>query len=92
MAGLDEADQHGANGIRVDRHDDQHRHDRRDRGAGIRRVELITGRERRRQWTAVEKAQIIRESFEAGANVSAVARRHGLSINLLHHPPDTPQA
>jgi hypothetical protein len=37
-------------------------------------VELITGQRRRRRWTAEEKARIVAESFEEGANMSEVAR------------------
>jgi transposase len=37
----------------------------------------------RRQWTASEKAQILAESFFPGANISAVARRHGVGANVL---------
>ena len=45
-------------------------------GAGRRRIEIITGPERRRRWSAAEKQAIVAESFEQGAVVSAVARRH----------------
>jgi transposase len=38
-----------------------------------------------RRWTPQEKARITAESFEPGANVSAVARRHGVSVGLLHY-------
>jgi len=48
-----------------------------------RRVELITGQRRRRRWTAQEKARIVAESFEEGANISEVARRHGVVRGLL---------
>ena len=50
-----------------------------------RRVEVISGVERRRRWSREEKARITAESFVAGANVSDVARRHALSLGLLHH-------
>lgn len=46
---------------------------------------MITGSERRRRWAPEEKARITAESLEPGANVSAVARRHGVSIGLLHY-------
>jgi transposase len=49
----------------------------------VRRIELITGSGRRRRWTSDEKARIVLESLEPGANVSAVARRHGLSPQQL---------
>jgi transposase len=45
---------------------------------GIRRLEVITGAGGRRSWSRDDKARIIAESFAVGANVSAVARRHGL--------------
>src|SRR3712207_5726136 len=47
------------------------------------RVEVISGRERRRAWTAEQKLQI-GESFEAGASPIAVARRHGIGSGLLY--------
>jgi transposase len=69
--GHQHAHQHGAQGgLRDDR---------------LRRIEVITGRERRRRWSADEKAQITAESFAPGANISAVARRHGMSVGLLHY-------
>lgn len=51
--------------------------------AGIRRIELITGAERRRRWSDDDKARIVVESFAPGANVSEVARRNGLSPQQL---------
>lgn len=38
---------------------------------------------RRRSWTAAEKRRIVAETFEPGASVSTVARRHDLNANLL---------
>ena len=43
------------------------------------RIEVITGVERRRKWSAQEKAAIVAESLAEGAVVSEVARRHGLN-------------
>jgi transposase len=57
--------------------------DARQEGDSYRRVEVITGQRRRRRWTAEEKARIVRESFEADANISEVARRHGVARGLL---------
>jgi transposase len=48
-----------------------------------RRIELITGVERRRKWSVQEKVEIIAESLVEGAVVSEVARRHGLSPQQL---------
>ena len=64
-----------------DAHDDSHqeRHQR----SGYRRIELITGEARRRPWSAEEKSRILAESFEPGAKVADVARRHGMNRSLL---------
>ena len=57
--------------------------DARQEGGSYRRIEVITGQRRRRQWTAEEKARVVPESFEEGANISEVARRHGVVRGLL---------
>jgi transposase len=57
--------------------------DARHEGDSYRRIEVITGQRRRRRWTAEEKARIVAESFEEGANISEVARRHGVVRGLL---------
>jgi transposase len=49
----------------------------------VRRIELITGTGRRRQWSDDDKAHIVVESLKPGTNVSEVARRHGLSPQQL---------
>ena len=49
----------------------------------VRRIELITGTGRRRRWSTDDKARILVESFKPGANVSEVARRHGISPQQL---------
>lgn len=54
-----------------------------DAVTSVRRIELITGAGRRRQWSGDDKARIIVESFTPGANVSEVARRNGLSPQQL---------
>ncbi len=51
--------------------------------ARLRRIEVLTGAERRRKWSAEEKAEIVAESLAEGAVVSDVARRHGLSPQQL---------
>lgn len=51
--------------------------------ARLRRIEVITGAERRRKWSAREKAEIVAESLSEGAVVSEVARRHGLTPQQL---------
>ena len=57
--------------------------DARQEGDSYRRVEVITGERRRRRWTAEEKARIVAESLEEGANISEVARRNGVVRGLL---------
>ena len=57
--------------------------DARQEGGSYRRIEVITGQRRRRQWTAEEKARIVAESYEEGANISEVALRHGVVRGLL---------
>jgi transposase len=49
----------------------------------VRRIEVITGAGGRRRWTVVDKARIVAETLEAGAAVSVVARRHGLTPQQL---------
>lgn len=49
----------------------------------VRRVEVITGTGRRRQFSADDKARIVGETLAPGAVVSEVARRHGLMPQQL---------
>jgi len=46
-----------------------------DAKGGYRRIEVLTGPGRRRQWSTAEKARIVAESFEPGRRVAEVARR-----------------
>src|SRR6202140_5858750 len=46
-------------------------------------MELITGGERRRRWSAADKLRIGAESHEPGAAIRAVAARHGVCESLL---------
>ena len=50
----------------------------------MRRIELITGAERRRNRSPDEKALIVAESMMPGAVIAEVARRHGLSPQQLY--------
>ena len=47
------------------------------------RLEIFTGAGRRRSWTSAQKAAIVAESFEDGALVGHIARRHGLTPQQL---------
>jgi transposase len=49
-----------------------------------RRIEVITGRERRRRWTAEQKREIAAESLRPGVSPIMVARRYGISSGLLY--------
>jgi transposase len=48
-------------------------------------MEVLSGPERRRRWSADEKLATVRESFEPGKTVSMVARQHGVNPNQLFH-------
>ncbi len=45
------------------------------KGIGYRRIEVLTGPGRRRQWSDDDKARIIAETMQPGATVTEVARR-----------------
>ena len=49
----------------------------------VRRFEVFTGTGRRRDWSDDDKARIVAESYEPGATVSEIARRHALSPQQL---------
>ena len=59
------------------RHQDSHQ------DAEYRRVELITGVRRRRDWTPDEKAEIVAASMVPGSTIVDVARRYQVSRGLL---------
>jgi transposase len=68
----------------------------------VHRIEVITGAGQRRRWSVHDKARIIAESLKPGANVSEVARRHGMrpqqlftwrrEVRAAAPPPNTPQS
>jgi transposase len=49
----------------------------------VERVEVTTGRERRRRCTAEEKVRLVEETALPGMTASAVARLHSVSPSLL---------
>ena len=53
-------------------------------GHSFRRVEVLTGAERRRHWSTAEKAAIVAETLAPGAVTSTIALRHGLHRNQLY--------
>jgi transposase len=62
---------------------DQSRHQSRHDAGTYQRFEVVTGRRRRQNWPGTEKARIVTESLEPGANISEVARRNGVSRGVL---------
>jgi transposase len=49
----------------------------------IDRVEVITSVQRRRRWSAEEKARMVQETYAPGMTASLVARQHGIAPNQL---------
>ena len=47
------------------------------------RIEIITGRERRRRYSAEQTLALVEETMQPGMTVSAVARLRGVSPSLL---------
>jgi len=70
--------------VKNDSRNDTH-HDSRKSDERYRRIEVITGTKRQLRRSDEERAQILAESFEPGANIAAVARRHGVNGGLLHY-------
>lgn len=50
----------------------------------VRRLEVLSGPGGRRRWTAEAKGRIIEETVRPGANISEIARRHGLMPQQLY--------
>ena len=74
-----EQDEHDRYALNVDHSDDA----KVEKARPLRRVEVITGVERRRNWSEQEKLSIVAESMADGVVISDVARRHGLSPQQL---------
>lgn len=45
---------------------------------------VIGPRRTNRKWSSKQKARITAESFEPGANITAIARRYDVGLGLLH--------
>jgi transposase len=54
------------------------------KSARQRRVEILTGAERRRSWTAEQKGAIVGESLGSDLTPTEVARKHGISTGQLY--------
>lgn len=48
------------------------------------KTEILAGPERRRRWSAAEKARVVAEVLAPGAKVTEIARRHGVSRSLVY--------
>ncbi|MDW9776381.1 transposase [Sinorhizobium meliloti] len=46
-------------------------------------VEILTGAERQRRWSAEQKLSILQEAFGTDGSVSVVARRHDILGSVL---------
>jgi len=46
-------------------------------------VEILHNTPRRKRWAAIEKHQIVQETYQPGATVSYVARKHGICPSQL---------
>jgi transposase-like protein len=51
----------------------------------IDRLEVITSVQRRRRWSAEEKARMVQETYAPGMSVSLVARQHGTAAEPAVH-------
>jgi transposase-like protein len=49
----------------------------------VRRVEVIISVQRRWRWSVAEKIRLVEDTLQPGMSVSFVARKHGISPNLL---------
>lgn len=50
----------------------------------VRRLEVLTGPERRRSYTAAQKARMVAETVQPGMSAADVARQHGVHPQLLY--------
>jgi transposase len=48
------------------------------------KAEILVGPERRRRWSAEERARIVAEATAPDASVAEIARRHGVSRSLIY--------
>lgn len=48
-------------------------------------VEIYTSTQRKKRWAAIEKHKIVQETYQTGATVSYVARKHGIPPSQLFY-------
>lgn len=51
----------------------------------IESVEIIHNTQRRKRWAAIEKHTIVQETYQPGATVSYIARKHGIPPSQLFY-------
>jgi transposase-like protein len=49
----------------------------------IDRVEVVTSVQRRRRWSAEEKARIVQETYAPGMSVSVIARQCATTVRMM---------
>jgi Transposase and inactivated derivatives len=50
----------------------------------VRRLDVLTGPERRRSYTDAQKARLVAETLRPGVSAASVARRHGIHPQQLY--------
>jgi transposase-like protein len=48
-------------------------------------IEVMVSDQRRRRWSPSEKAEFVRQTYEMGTSVSAVARKSGIAASQLFY-------
>jgi transposase len=48
-------------------------------------IEIIHSTQRRKRWAAIEKHKIVQETYQPGATVSYIARKHGIPPSQLFY-------
>jgi transposase len=48
-------------------------------------VEIFSNTQRRKRWAAIEKHKIVQETYQPGATVSYIARKHGIPPSQLFY-------
>jgi len=48
-------------------------------------IAIIQSTQRGKRWAAIEKQQIVQETYQPGATVSYIARKHGIPLSQLFY-------